>query len=186
MKKASKKRTEKATGIFELKTGEVVFSKSQSKLRFQMCKEALGSPAYKIKFKYCYEDLEEMQSHACGAFVSHEVFDSIYHSTDSLGWRSKFYDYSNEACVEGSFFPFIRSKGKVSNLVDTGCIWIGARNSYPRIFVDNTFCRWYFPIDSAGNIVTKAFLPYRDAVNYSSYLTNDLIISMLEGDALEC
>jgi hypothetical protein len=165
-------------------SGFYAFNKTQAFLRFSLCKEALSqNKRFILRYKHVYQAGVTPEFFAVDKFIDNDVFDAIYQQIDTLGWGSRFYNYDKQVCVEGSFYPFIRYSGrKVKNVVDQGCIWIGGRSVYPRIYVDNSYCRWFKPIDKAGNIRLKPFLPLSDIQQELSKLRNQKIIDSLESD----
>lgn len=94
-------------------------------------------------------------------YISPAVFDERYlEITCKLGWSGTTTNYDKTNCVEGGFFPFARYRGKRgSALIDTGCIWIGNRYCYPKIFVDNDLAWWDDPYDTRGEVARDPFLP---------------------------
>jgi hypothetical protein len=115
---------------------------------------------------------------------SHAEFSDIYARVSALGWGSKFQDYMSSTVPEGSFFPFVRmrkrGRGVVREIIDTGCIWIGSRGSYPRIYVGNRFCKWYYPMSFSGRVLKEPFVPFGEIRLHMNYLKSEKTIKMLE------
>jgi hypothetical protein len=160
--------------------GFPVFNKSQARLRWRLCKDALRSDLHSIQVKECYEDKLEMFHHSSLEFFSHEDFNEKYTRIRALGWNCKWAKYLSDTVPEGSFFPFVRFNQNKSRLIDTGCIWIGSRSSYPRIYVDNNYCKWYFPINLTGEIIWEPFVPFSELKYNRAFLSHENSIAMFE------
>jgi hypothetical protein len=116
----------------------------------------------------------------CLKWQSHVEFDNIYTNISALGWGSQYKNYMEETVPEGAFFPFVRMRRRSKLIVDTGCIWIGSRGSYPRIYVDNRFCRWYFPMSLSGVVIREAFVPFGEIRLHANWLKSEKSIRVLE------
>jgi hypothetical protein len=162
--------------------GTISFSATQSYLRFNLCKEALGKGKYLVKLKHIYRDTVSQRDYA-QTQINYDMFDRIYRYLDGLGWGSQFENYDETECLEGSFYPFIRYYGKrIQKICDLGCIWIGTREKYPRVHVQNGYCRWYKPINKAGIINTMPFMTIDKIQDHYYELTSPSFISSLEND----
>lgn len=164
--------------------GADAFSVSQSKLRIALCRECLnGFSKKQIRIKNIYrEDIREIDY--CRKKYAPELpleFDEIY---------KELYDFSFDGFLDwkidrqlavGSFLLFVRFESYRSiDYIDEGAIWLGGRDSYPRIFVENDFCNWWATMDAHGHTLVKGFLPKNEAKEYMSELTNEKTRQMYE------
>jgi len=152
-------------------TGHFTFNKEQTKQRFALCREALRGVTSFIRFNKVYADQEEQVKYAAMEWESPQEFDArLLRIECELGWNGSTKKYDDEPAIEGGFFPFCRYRGvRGSQLLDTGCIWIGNRHCYPRIYVDNTLAWWDEPYDREGYVAKDPFLPYfrlHEKINY--------------------
>jgi hypothetical protein len=115
-----------------------------------------------IRLKQVYAGQQEIEKWAITEYSHPRLFDEHLLSLEcELGWNGGTHAYHNSPCVEGSFYPFVRYRGiSGSSILDTGCIWIGNRYCFPRIYVDNTLAWWDEPYDKKGEIARDPFLPY--------------------------
>jgi hypothetical protein len=174
------KEQKKRKGLIWNEDGYLEFNKQQSNLRWRLCKEALRSNKFNIKLKNCYESKEQMLNHSLIEFIDHRTFDYNYKNLMAIGWDCTFLDYFASPVPEGVFFPFVRFDKPMKKIIDTGCIWAGSRSSYPRIYVDNRFCKWYFPISVMGEIIREPFVPFNELKFHSRYLMHESSLMVFE------
>lgn len=106
-------------------------------------------------------------------------FDSVsslsdrYEKLDQVGYGGKFEKYEKQYCPEGALFPFVRVRGRKNfQFIDTGCIWIGTRFEYPRIFVRNEVANWLCPYSPGGYVRKDPFRPYHQVIQILPRLMN--------------
>lgn len=146
--------------------GWPIFTSSQTDNRFALCKKAL-CPDRKIllKLKDCYRSESQAQKFCRLKFLSEEHFTLNLEKIQELGWGG--IHVMPKFALEGGFYPFVRYINKCRP-IDMGCIWIGTRHEYPRIFVDNKVANWLCPYSKMGYIMTEPFEPlYRVIENWS-------------------
>jgi len=170
--------------VIRTESGFYSFNKTQAFLRFSLCREALSQKKrFTVKYKHIYQEGTIAEQYAVPEFAGAEVFNAIYNELLLLGWGSRFYNYDKRPCAEGSFYPFIRYSGhKAKNVVDQGCIWIGGRSVYPRIYLDNHYANWFKPINRSGHVRLKPFLPLGEIQTELMKLRNRKIIQSLTID----
>ena len=158
-----KERNEYST-VHQTQSGHFIFNKMQSQARLRLCKDALRGIRCWLRFKDIYRSQEEAAKYAIQTFIGPETFDAHLQEIEcELGWNGKSNSYENAGLAEGGFYPFARCKGSHgANLIDMGCIWIGNRHCYPRIYVDNELAWWDEPYDLNGELAQFPFLPYSE------------------------
>lgn len=109
-----------------------------------------------VKFKDCYESDSIAQRFCKLEFLYGEYFTENLKKIDELGWGGVF--ATPKFALEGAFYPFIRCLQR-HRPTDIGCIWIGTKHEYPRIFVDNRVADWICPYSKMGHIMTEPFEP---------------------------
>lgn len=161
-------------------SGKLIFTKSQTDNRFALCKAALcPTRKYSIRFKAIYAEQSEIEA------FSRLEFDEIAFLRNlvklhEIGWGGKFKKYEKEYSPEGAFYPFIRFRGAGYIPIDTGAIWIGARDCYPRIFVDNGIANWIEPYSRSGSVMTEPFDIYSEVSKNMKRLSNKAVFPMLD------
>lgn len=161
-------------------SGRLIFTKSQTDNRFALCKAALcPTRKYSIRFKAIYEDQEHIEDFAKLEFDEIAFFRTIS-KLYQIGWGGKFDKYDKDSAPEGAFYPFVRFQGVGYIPIDTGTIWIGARDCYPRIFVDNGVANWIEPYSRSGLVMTEPFDIHSEVVKNMKRLSNKAIFPMLE------
>lgn len=142
-------------------SGHYLFSAGQTKKRFALCSEALWFPKYRIFYRDIFLTEADREKYSLREFTSDKDFFRMYYSAlGNLGWNCKYKDYKKAPSPEGTFYPFVRYTAvRLSSIVDTGCIWIGARDCYPRIFVDNGSSGWVEPYGGDGYVQLEPFAP---------------------------
>lgn len=138
-------------------TGWPVFSSTQTDNRIALCRKALcPNRSLTIKFKDCYDSLSSVESLCKLKFIYAEYFAEHFKKVNELGWGGRFSVPRN--AHEGAFYPFIRCMER-HRPVDSGCVWIGTRHEYPRIYVNNHVADWLCPYSRMGYILTEPFEP---------------------------
>lgn len=170
----------KRRGLDWNEQGFLEFNKQQTNLRWRLCKEALQSDRFSIKLKGCYTSTLQIAEHSTLFFNSHNEFDVFYTRILALGWGCKYEMYLSNPSPEGAFYPFNRFSYGSRELVDSGCIWIGTRSSYPRIKVENRYCKWYFPMNLSGIVIKEPFAPFREIYQYRKLLEDESFVAMIE------
>lgn len=173
----------KAKSRFQKKysdSGKLIFTKSQTDIRIALCRAALApTRQYSIRFKKIYETVEEIEKF-CLLDFSENVFTKNLLKISLIAWGGKFQRYDMDYSPEGAFYPFVRFAGKSFTPVDTGAIWIGARDCYPRIFVDNGVAEWVEPYSRSGLVMTEPFQTLPNVSKNLRRLSNKAIYPMLD------
>lgn len=147
------------------KDGWPLFTANQTDIRIALCRKALCiDRSLRIKFKDCYESDSAIVRHCKLKFLYGEYFTCNLSKINELGWGGVFKTPSQ--ALEGAFYPFVRYIHG-SKPIDTGCIWIGTKHEYPRIYVDNMVADWLCPYSKMGYVMTEPFEPlYRVIQNW--------------------
>lgn len=146
--------------------GWPMFTANQTDIRFALCKKALCPDRTLIlKLKDCYQSEAQEQSFCKLKFLSEEYFTANLSKIEGLAWGGV--HMNCKLALEGGFYPFVRYMNRCRP-VDTGCIWIGTRHEYPRIYVNNRVANWICPYSRTGHVMTEPFEPlYRVIENWS-------------------
>lgn len=162
------------------------FSITQTDNRFALCKECLCYDLkVKIKFKGIYSSMKDMELCSMPEYDFTEQLTERYSRLNEVAYGGEFARYDKGHCPEGALFPFVRLKGsKKFEFIDTGCIWIGSKFSYPLIFVDNDVAHWISPYSVSGYVRQEPFLPFAQVVKIIPKLMNKNIYPDLEIDSL--
>lgn len=138
-------------------TGWPLFTSSQTDNRIALCRKSLcPDRSLTLKFKDCYESDSILQGLCKLSFVYGEYFTEHLKRIAELGWGGRY--KVPKFAHEGAFYPFIRCV-EGCRPVDSGCIWIGTKHDYPRIYVDNRVADWLCPYSGMGHILTEPFEP---------------------------
>lgn len=106
-------------------------------------------------------------------FDSVDELSNRYLRLNELGYGGEFEKYDKQYCPEGALYPFVRVRGrKKYEIIDTGCIWVGTRFEYPRIFVDNDVANWLCPYSQGGSVRIDPFRPYFQVIQIMPKLMN--------------
>lgn len=142
--------------------GHYYFSLTQVDNRFALCKACLlyNNSVY-LKFKGIYDTYLEIEKYAITDYTDLDQLTARYKYIDTFGYGGVHKKYDRSYCPEGALFPFIRSRARSRvDLIDTGCIWLGTRFEYPRIYVENKVATWVSGYSPGGFPRTDPFLPY--------------------------
>lgn len=155
-------------------SGHFYFSLAQTESRFALCKEALlYERVVNLKFKKIYGSMRDVELCSIAEYESVGELSARYNKLDQLAYGGEFEKYDKQYCPEGALYPFVRVKGRKNyEIVDTGCIWVGTRFEYPRIFVDNDIANWLVPYSPGGFVRKDPFRPYAQVIQIMSKLTN--------------
>lgn len=162
-------------------SGRLIFTKTQTDNRFALCKAALiPTRGHSIRFKKIYDSIEEIEKF-CLLDFNQNVFTKNLLKISQIAWGGEFEKYDADYSPEGAFYPFVRFTGRSFTPVDTGAIWIGARDCYPRIFVDNGVADcWVEPYSRSGLVMTEPFQTFPDVSKNLNRLSNRAIYPMLD------
>ena len=162
-------------------TGALLFTETQTKQRFALCREALtNNKSYTLRIKDIYENQEDIEKNAMKEFITESLFTERYFYLEQRAWGGIYFNYEKFAAVEGAFFPFVRTRFNSHQAVDTGCIWIGNRGEYPLIYVCNNIAKWVCPYSKCGFVRTEPFLPTDEARKVLPRLMNRVIYPDLQ------
>ena len=157
-------------------TGELLFTKAQTKRRFALCREALtNNKSYSLRIKDIYKNQLDVERNAMPEFQISELFTDRYFQLQQRAWGGVYFDYNDFCSAEGAFFPFIRTRFNSHQPVDEGCIWIGNKSCYPLIYVHNNIAKWNSPYGRGGFVRTEPFLPFAEARKILPRLMNKAI-----------
>lgn len=167
-------------------SGHPYMTQRQSVARFDLCREALAFQSNVfIRFKKLYESFAQMEEYSILDCSDSSVLNDKYLQLYELGYGGEFSRYDKFTCPEGALFPFVRLKGrKKFEFIDTGCIWIGTKFDYPRIFVDNSVANWLNPYSHTGFVRTDPFLPYFQVIKIKHKFTSESLYPDIELDSL--
>jgi hypothetical protein len=159
--RSEKKERQKFHGRFG-ESGHYYFTASQTDNRLALCKDCLlFERGVVIRFKKIYESLRDMEQCAILEYNDVSELHERYQRLDELAFGGEFFPYEKGCLPEGALLPFVRARGtRRYELIDTGCIFIGTKYEYPRIFVDNEVARWFSAYSPGGYARKKPFLPY--------------------------
>lgn len=147
-----------------------MFTSSQTENRFALCKKALcPDRTLSLKVKDCYQSEAEAQKFCKLKFLSEDFFMLSLEKVQQLGWGGRY--LMPKYALEGAFYPFVRCFSGCRP-IDTGCIWIGTRHEYPRIYVDNRVANWICPYSRMGHIIVEPFEPLHRVIENWSKLAN--------------
>lgn len=154
--------------------GGYAFSLTQTDIRFALCKESLlFEKSVSIGLKKIYGSIRDIELCAITECDSVDELADRYEKLNALGYGGEFAKYDKQYCPEGALFPFVRFKGRKNlELIDEGCIWIGSRFEYPRIFVANEVANWLCPYSQGGTVRIDPFRPYFQVVQILPKLMN--------------
>lgn len=157
--------------------GWPLFTSTQTDNRFSLCRKAL-CPTRKltIKIKDCYSSDPQIQGLCKLKFLSEDYFDINLAKVEQLAWGGKF--TTHKYALEGAFYPFVRCIER-HRPIDTGCIWIGTRHEYPRIYVDNLVANWLCPYSKMGYVLTEPFEPLHRVIENWGKLANRTLYPFL-------
>jgi hypothetical protein len=126
-----------------------------------------------LRFKKIYGSLRDIELCALTEFDSIEELSDRYERLNSLGYGGEFFKPDTVSSPEGGLYPFLRVRGrKRYEFIDSGCIWIGTKFEYPRVFVDNEIANWFCPYSPGGVVRREPFLPYAKAIQIMPRLLN--------------
>lgn len=154
-------------------SGHFYFSRTQTDNRFSLCRECLiFEKGIKVRLRRIYGSIADVEK--CSIVEPSNVLDlhNRYVSLAMLADGGEYCKYDKELCPEGALFPFVRTKTASLAPVDTGCIWIGTRFEYPKIFVDNEVARWLSPYSPGGFPRVDPFRPYFQISDFLPKLMN--------------
>lgn len=156
--------------------GTLLFTETQTKRRFALCREALGNDkSYTFRVKCIYSSLTHVEENAIVDIDKIHLFTQKYFELNQLAWGGKYMDYEKFAAPVGAFFPFVRTRFKSHQPIDEGCIWIGGISEFPRIYVSNTIAKWICPYSKCGFVRKEPFLPMAEARKILPRLMNRVI-----------
>lgn len=159
----------------------MLFTKTQTKKRFAVCKTALSNnKQYSIRLKNIYKSQSSIEEFADICPDNKNKFTQIYFDLSQLAWGGQYFAYDETCATEGAFYPFVRTVFNSHRPIDEGCIWIGALDCYPMIFVANKIAIWLSPYSKGGFLRTEPFLPYYEAVKILPRLLNKKIYPDIE------
>lgn len=137
--------------------GWPLFTSTQTDTRLALCKKALcPDRRMLIRIKDCYESEAVAQTFCKLEFTCEDDFDYVLGRINHLAWGGKY--AKHKFALEGGFYPFVRCI-ELHRPLDVGCIWIGTRHEYPRIYVDNLVARWVCPYSKMGHVMIEPFEP---------------------------
>jgi hypothetical protein len=167
-------------------SGHYYFSLTQTDNRFALCRACLRFDAkVTIKFKRIYGSMLDVERCSIVKYENLKQLTERYQAIDELAFGGEFYRYDKEYCPEGAFFPFIRATGKTRlEIIDTGCIWLGTKFEYPRVFVDNDVANWLSGYSPGGYPRIKPFLPYDKVIDILPKLMHKKNYSDIELDSI--
>ena len=147
-----------------------------------LCREALcaNDRSLRLKFKDCYENELAVQRHARLRFQSVEQFNAVYQEIEQYGWGGRYIKI--EESLVGAFYPFVRVRG--SKPVDTGAIWIGTFEDFPKIYVDNLVANWICPYTRGGLVMREPFEPVGRVLANWERLANGALYPALDLDPI--
>ena len=164
-------------------SGATLFSVQQTKRRFAICKSALSNnKCYSTRLKNIYDSQEEIEKYSKLEFTGTLEFSRNYFYLQQKAHGGEYFNYDSTCATEGAFYPFVRTVFNSHRPVDEGCIWIGAIDSYPLIFVANSVAKWVCPYSPGGFLRTEPFLPYHEIVKILPRLMNKKIYPDLDLD----
>jgi hypothetical protein len=159
----------------------LLFTKTQTKRRFAICKTVLANGRnYSVRLKKVYDSQLEIEKYANILFDSKTRFTSTYFNLAQLAWGGEYFAYDKTCATEGAFYPFVRTIYNSQRPVDEGCIWIGAVDCYPVIYIANKVANWISPYSKGGFLRTEPFLPYHEAIKILPRLLNKKIYPDLD------
>jgi hypothetical protein len=133
-----------------------------------------------LRLKRIYRSQQEIEDFSLQKFVTITRFTNHYFQLAQRGWGGEYFAYDKTCATEGAFYPFVRTRFNSHQPVDEGCIWIGALDCYPLIFVANTIAQWVCPYSQGGFLRTEPFLPYHEAMQILPRLMNKKIYPDLD------
>lgn len=144
-------------------TGWPLFTSTQTDNRIALCKKSLcPDRSLRIKLKDCYQSDSDIEKLCKLKFIYSEYFSEHFKKVAELGWGGKF--KTPKFAHEGAFYPFVRFV-EGCRPIDQGCIWIGTKHEYPRIYVNNLVADWLSPYSGMGYILTEPFEPIGNVLN---------------------
>jgi hypothetical protein len=157
--------------------GWPLFTASQTDIRLALCRRALcPDRSLALRFKDCYESDSVVQQFCKLEFLAPQYFAENLLRVGELGWGGRY--KVPRVALEGAFYPFIRCVVG-HRPVDQGCIWIGTKHDYPRIFVNNHVADWLCPYSSSGHVMTEPFEPLPRVIANWGRLSNPRIFPCL-------
>ncbi|MEY3683206.1 MAG: hypothetical protein RLZZ289_1742 [Bacteroidota bacterium] len=158
-----------------------MFTEEQTKKRFAICRTALtNNKQYSLRLKKIYRSQQEIEQLSIIKSDNVSKFTDNYFVLAQRGWGGEYFEYDKTCATEGGFYPFVRTRFRSHQPIDEGCIWIGALDSYPLIYVANTISIWVCPYSIGGFIRTEPFLPYHEAMKILPRLANRKIYPDLD------
>ena len=164
--------------------GKECFSEAQTRARINYCRDSLaGEKRLTIRLKNIYYHGDIWPEHyAKDSFNNNLEFDRIYAALFDLPFNGYLRIDKGFIAPIGSFWPWVRFYQKSYNVIDCGCLWIGSKSSYPRIWVDNQYSQeWWLPIDYAGNCLWQGFLPRVLIGDLKENLISDIVRNKYRG-----
>jgi len=162
-------------------SGNLLFTETQTKRRFALCKEALtNSKSYTLRIKDIYSSLFNAEENAIPEADKVYLFTQRYFELSEMAWGGKYIDYEAFTAPEGAFFPFVRTRFRSHQPIDEGCIWIGNVSEFPLIYVSNSIAKWVCPYSKGGFVRTEPFLPMVEARKILPRLMNKVIYPDLD------
>lgn len=158
-----------------------MFTEAQTKKRFAICKSALSNnKKYSVRLKSIYESQAEIEKYSIQKFEFAAKFTDNYFHLAQRAWGGEYFAYDKTCATEGAFYPFVRTVFNSHRPIDEGCIWIGALDSYPLIYVANTIAMWACPYSIGGFLRCEPFLPFYEAMKILPRLQNKKIYPDLD------
>jgi len=165
--------------------GHFYFSRTQADNRFALCRECLRfKKSTKVRFRRIYGSLKDIEKCSIVEYSSVYVLHERYLRLAGLADGGEYWRYDQDYCPEGSFFPFVRTSAASYAPIDTGCIWLGTRFEYPRIFVSNEVAKWISPYSPGGFPRVDPFRPYFQVIDILPRLMNKARYPDLDIDTL--
>jgi hypothetical protein len=130
-----------------------------------------------VKFKDCYESELVAEKYCKLEFIYGEYFTEHLKKVNELAWGGLYRVPKN--APEGAFYPFIRCLER-HRPTDTGCIWIGTKHEYPRIYVNNLVADWLCPYTKMGHILNEPFAPIGDVIQNWQRLSDKRLFPNLD------
>lgn len=161
--------------------GSLLFTETQTKRRFALCKEALSNDKnYTFRVKDIYSNLSQIEEKAIADLDKIYLFTKTYFELSQIAWGGRYINYNKIAAPVGAFFPFIRTRFNSHQPIDEGCIWIGSICEFPRIYVSNSVAKWICPYSKCGFVRKEPFLPAPEARKILPRLMNRVIYPDLD------
>lgn len=159
-------------------TGWPMFTATQTDNRIALCRKALcPDRSLTLKFKNCYESELVAERYCKLRFLYGEYFTEHLKKINELGWGGEY--KVPKIAPEGAFYPFVRCLER-HRPADVGCIWIGTKHDYPRIYVNNMVADWLCPYTKMGHILTEPFALLGDVIQNWRRLSDKRLFPSLD------